>query len=282
MSGTGGERRAAHEHIQRTPQMPLIQDLLTSLEQQIPLDLAEPWDNVGLLLGDARTELKGVMTCLTLTEDVAEEAIREGSNLVITHHPILFKAVKRLTTDTSEGRLLWKLAQAGVSVYSPHTAFDSAREGINQQIATALGLRHSQPIRPRPQSTEGAGRWGRLAVPVSLSDLLLRLEPICLTTQFTYVGELTQCCETIAIACGAAGDFLPDAAALGCQVFVTGETRFHTCLEARSLGMALVMVGHYASERPAVEALARRLASQWSPLRVWASCVEADPVRFHL
>ena len=171
-------------------------------------------------------------------------------------------------------------AKAGVSVYSPHTAFDSAREGINQQLATALGLSHIQPIRPRSPATEGAGRWGRLAVPVTLSDLLLRLKPICHTPQISYVGDLTQCCETIAMACGAAGDFLPDAAALGCQVFITGEARFHACLEARALGTALIMVGHYASERPAVEELARRLAVQWSPLRVWASCVETDPVRF--
>jgi dinuclear metal center YbgI/SA1388 family protein len=261
--------------------MPLIQDFLTSLEQQIPLKLAEPWDNVGLLLGDARTEATGVMTCLTLTEDVAEEAIREGANLVITHHPILFKPVQRLTTDTSEGRLLLRLAQAEVSVYSPHTAFDSAREGINQQLAETLGLHDIQPIRHRPLSTDGAGRWGRLSVPSTLSDLLPRLESICGTQQFTYVGELAHPCDTIAIACGAAGDFLPDAAALGCQVFVTGETRFHTCLEARSLGIDLVMVGHYASERPAVEELARRLAVQWNPLPIWASRVETDPVRFH-
>ena len=260
--------------------MPLIQDLLTALEQQIPLDLAESWDNVGLLLGDARTDARGVMTCLTLTEDVAEEAIREGANLVITHHPILFKAVKRLTTDTSEGRLLLRLAQAGVSVYSPHTAFDSAREGINQQIAVALGLCDIQPVRMKPQSTDGAGRWGRWETPLTLSELLSRLEPICGTKQFTFVGEPTQRCTTIAIACGAAGDFLPDAADLGCQVFLTGETRFHTCLEARSLGIALVMLGHYASERPAVEELARRLAVQWSPLPVWASRIETDPVRY--
>ena len=259
--------------------MPLIQDLLTALEQQIPLDLAEPWDNVGLLLGHACVEARGVMTCLTLTEDVAEEAICEGANLVITHHPILFKAIKRLTTNTSEGRLLLRLAQAGVSVYSPHTAFDSARQGINQQIAVALGLHDIQPIRPRPQSAEGAGRWGHLPFPVTLSELLQRVEPICGTQQFTYVGDLTQPCETIAIACGAAGDFLTDAAALGCQVFLTGETRFHACLEARSLGVALVLVGHYPSERPAVEELARRLAAQWSPLPIWASQVETDPVK---
>jgi len=262
--------------------MPRIQDILTLLEQQIPLNLAEPWDNVGLLLGDSQLEAQGIMTCLTLTEDVAEEAIREGANLVITHHPILFKAVKRLTTDSSEGRMLLSLVRAGVSVYSPHTAFDSARDGINQQIAVALGLRDIQPIRTKPQSTDGAGRWGQFAFPIKLAELLKRLKEVCPAEQYTYVGDLDQTCKIIGIACGAAGDFLPDAAALGCHALITGETRFHACLEARTLGTALVMTGHYASERPAVEELAQQLQAHWSPLKVWASRVETDPVRFCL
>ena len=261
--------------------MTLIQEILSDLEQQIPLNLAESWDNVGLLLGDACLPVKGIMTCLTLTEEVAEEAIHEGANLVITHHPILFKAVKRLTSATGEGRMLLQLARAGINVYSPHTAFDSAREGINQQIAIALGLSNIHPIRVKPQSVDGAGRWGQLSAPRKLSELLLQLKSICPAEQYTIVGDLDQQYDTVGIACGAAGDFLPDAAALGCQVFITGETRFHNCLEARALGVALVMVGHYASERPAVEELARRLAVQWRPLRVWASRVETDPVRFH-
>ncbi len=260
--------------------MPLIRDLLTVLEQQIPLELAESWDNVGLLLGDSEAEVRGVMTCLTLTEDVAAEAIREGANLVIAHHPILFKAVKRITTETIEGRLLLRLTQAGVSVYSPHTAFDSAREGINQQIAVALGLQEILPLRLRPQSQDGAGRWGRLHTPLTLSDLFRKLEFMGGASPLTYVGEPSHSCDTIGIACGSAGEFLTEAAAHGCQAFVTGEARFHHCLEARSLGIALVMVGHYASERPAVEHLASTLALRWAPLNIWASRAESDPIRY--
>jgi len=260
--------------------MPRIHDILTALEQQIPLILAEPWDNVGLLLGDAQNEAAGVMTCLTLTADVADEAIREGANLVVTHHPILFKAIKRLTTETVEGRMLLKLIRAGVSVYSPHTAFDSAREGINQQICEALGLRDIQPIRPRPPSVEGAGRAGQLAFPLRLSELIQRLQEICPAERYTFVGDADQTCKMVGVACGAAGEFLPDAAALGCHVLVTGETRFHTCLEARALDTALIMVGHYASERPGVEQLAAALKTLWSPLKVWASQVETDPITF--
>ena len=260
--------------------MPRIQDILTSLEQQIPLGLAESWDNVGLLLGDAQAEARGIMTCLTLTSDVAEEAITKGANLIVTHHPILFKAVKRLTTETAEGRMLLSLIRAGVSVYSPHTAFDSAREGINQQLSVALGLSEIHPLRPKPLTTDGSGRLGQLVSPIRLDELLSKLKSICPAVRHTYVGDPQLTCQKIAVACGAAGEFLTDAAALGCQVFITGETRFHTCLEARSLGIGLILVGHYASERPAVENLATMLLAQWPNLSVWASQTESDPIQF--
>ena len=260
--------------------MPRIQDILTTLEQQIPLDLAEPWDNVGLLLGDTQVEARGIMTCLTLTSDVADEAIAQGANLIVTHHPILFKAVKRLTTETAEGRMLLSLARAGISVYSPHTAFDSAREGINQQISVALGLSEIEPLRLKPQTSDGSGRMGQLPAPINLEELLRRLKTICPAERHSYVGDLGLTCQKIAVACGAAGEFLADAATLGCEVLITGETRFHTCLEARSLGTALVLVGHYASERPAVENLATKLQTRWPTLSVWASRAETDPIQF--
>ena len=260
--------------------MPRIQDILTSLEQQIPLDLAEPWDNVGLLLGDAQVEARGIMTCLTLTSDVADEAIAQRANLIVTHHPILFKAVKRLTTETAEGRMLLSLIRAGISVYSPHTAFDSASEGINQQISVSLGLSDIEPLRLKPQTSDGSGRMGQLPVPIKLEELLRRLKTICPAERHSYVGDLGLTCQKIAVACGAAGEFLADASTLGCQVLITGETRFHTCLEARSLGTALVLVGHYASERPAVENLATTLQTRWPTLSVWASRAETDPIQF--
>lgn len=260
--------------------MPSILSLLDELEQQIPLGLAEPWDNVGLLWGDADVQATGVMTCLTLTDDVAREAIREGANLIISHHPILFKAVKRITAATDEGRMLLDLARYQVCVYSPHSAFDSAREGINQRIAAALGIATTQPLRPQPGSSDGAGRWGELSTPQTLRTLLERLQSICPGDRFQYVGDLDRECRVVGIACGSAGEFLADASARGCDLFVTGETRFHTCLEARALGVAMVQVGHFASERPSVESLAAELAVKWSPRPVWASRVETDPIRF--
>src|SRR5881392_170879 len=100
--------------------------VLDFLEQFVPPSLAADWDNVGLLLGDRTAEVRRVMTCLTVTPASAAEAIEGGVQLIVTHHPVLFRAVKRLTTDTTEGKMLAGLIRAGVAVYSAHTAFDDA------------------------------------------------------------------------------------------------------------------------------------------------------------
>src|SRR5262245_56920140 len=116
------------------------------LKQFAPPHLAADWDNVGLLVGDGAAEVRRVMTCLTVTPDSAAEAVAEGAQLVVTHHPVLFRPVKRLTADTPEGRGLLSLVRAGVAVYSPHTELDNTRGGINDALARRLGLTEVVPL----------------------------------------------------------------------------------------------------------------------------------------
>lgn len=123
--------------------------ILETLERLAPLNLAADWDNVGLLLGDRRMEVGRVMTCLTVTPETVAEAVAGEAQLIVTHHPILFRAVKRLTADNTEGRMLLSLARAGIAVYSAHTAYDDAPDGINEQLARGLGLATVEPLRKR-------------------------------------------------------------------------------------------------------------------------------------
>ncbi len=129
--------------------MPTVAAVVAFMERLAPLALAADWDNVGLLLGERTAEVRRILTCLTVTPDSAAEAVAEGAGLIVTHHPILFRAVKRLTDDTPEGRMLLALARAGVAVYSPHTAFDDAPDGINALLARRLGLAGVGPLRRR-------------------------------------------------------------------------------------------------------------------------------------
>ena len=263
-----------------------VAEILIFLDDFAPKLLAEDWDNVGLLLGSRDSEATSVMTCLTLTPNVAEEAIAEGANLIVSHHPILFRAVQKLTTDNSEGVMLLNLARANVSVFSPHTRYDSARGGINQQLAELLGLtdvavlRPSDSLEPADGTVDGAGRYGSLSEAISLSEFNDRVKQALKIDNIQYVGAVDHTIQQVAIACGAAAEFLRDAKRAGCDVLLTGEARFHACLEAEQLGMAMVLPGHYATERPAMEQLARILEQQFTELRVWASQSEYDPVQW--
>ncbi|MCI0461975.1 MAG: Nif3-like dinuclear metal center hexameric protein [Gemmataceae bacterium] len=144
--------------------MVTVADLVAFLKQVAPLELAAGWDNVGLLLGDPTAEVRLVMTCLTVTPDSAAEAIESGAQLIVTHHPVLFRPVQHLTATTPEGRMLLSLIRGGVAVYSPHTAFDNSVGG--NILARRLGLTEVQPLR----RGEGAGQ-SKIVVFVPDKDL---------------------------------------------------------------------------------------------------------------
>jgi dinuclear metal center YbgI/SA1388 family protein len=131
-----------------------VATILDYLDQFAPRSLAASWDNVGLLLGDRTAAVQKIMTCLTVTRATAAEAVAEKAQLIVSHHPILFRPVQRLTGDTPEGRLLLSLVQAGVAVCSPHTSFDNTRGGINEIIAGRLGLKDVRPLRLSPAAPQ--------------------------------------------------------------------------------------------------------------------------------
>src|SRR4051812_6889371 len=130
--------------------MPTVAEVAAELEAFAPSRLAADWDNVGLLVGDAAAKVQRILTCLTITPPVVAEAIDGGVNLIVTHHPVLFRAIKRLTNATAEGRMVLDLVGAGIAVYSPHTAFDNTVGGINDQLATRFALIDVRPLRRGP------------------------------------------------------------------------------------------------------------------------------------
>jgi dinuclear metal center YbgI/SA1388 family protein len=254
-----------------------VETIADFLEQFAPRRLAEDWDNVGLLVGDRSRTVERLMTCLTITPSTAAEAVDAGVDLLVTHHPLPFRPLKRLTSDTPGGRMLLELIAARIAVYSPHTAFDSASQGINQRLAEGLGLESIEPLVPDEEGL-GTGRWGFLAQSLTLDGLLERTARFLSLERVQYVGELGQPLGSVAVACGSAGELLAPARELGCEAMLVGETRFHTCLDAEAAGVALLLPGHFASERFAVECLADVLARQFPDLEVWPARRERDPV----
>jgi dinuclear metal center YbgI/SA1388 family protein len=164
-----------------------VASVVELLERFAPLHLAAEWDNVGLLLGDRAARVQRVMTCLTLTPDVAEEAIESKVRLIVTHHPILFRPLKRLTAAHPEGRMLMALIRAGIAVYSPHTAFDNTTGGINDILARRLALTEVVPLRKH----EGP-RQCKVVVFVPDADLA-RVSDALFAAGAGHIGQYSQC-----------------------------------------------------------------------------------------
>lgn len=269
-----------------------LTDVVEFLEGFAPTALAADWDNVGLLLGDRNATVSTVMTCLTVTPEVVAEAIETGVEMIVTHHPMPFRSLKKITTDTIVGRMILDLNRHRINVYSPHTAFDSTAGGINDLISERLGLGDVVPLKPfsaddpRVESGDldpsriGVGRRGNLPQSLSAGDFGRLLKDRFGIAAVKHCGNSDRIVSRIGIACGSAGEFLVDAQQAGCDAFVTGETSFHGCLEAIASGTELFLLGHYGSERFAVEILAEKLADRFVGLTVFASRRERDPVRY--
>jgi len=183
--------------------------------------------------------------------------------------------------------MLLRLIESRVAVDSAHTGYESAALGVNQQLAERLGLVEIAPLRPvlrtvsdTNSETVGSGRYGSLSTEVSLGDWMDRVQHVLKIDSLQYVGDPDAGIKRVAVACGSAAEYLTDAIRAGCQAFLTGEARFHSCLEARTEGVALVLPGHYTTERFAMETLAETLRTLFPGTRIEASREEADPVQW--
>ena len=162
-------------------------DVASFLETIAPLGIASPWDNVGLLLGRRDAPVQRLMTCLTVTPETADEAIRDDAELIVSHHPIFFREFKRLTDSAPEEASLLELARHGLAVYSPHTAFDNALGGINDLIARAIGLQDIAALRE-----SDAERHFKIVVFVPTGDLA-RVSDALFAAGAGQIGQYSQC-----------------------------------------------------------------------------------------
>ena len=300
-NATASENAVASENSTASVNAVKLRELIDALQRIAPLGIAESWDNVGLLVGDPASSIGKVMTCLTLNDGVLSEAIDRKIGLVVSHHPIPFRPLTRITTEDPTGRILWRAMQHSIAIYSPHTAWDNAHEGINRQLAGLLQLGNLRPLVPlmhsensqrgnsqtgkvnqgtsldAPMERElGCGVIGEFAKPVRIDDLVERLGVGIrgMSVRCTDNGE--RLVNRIGIVCGSGGSMLGKAAGERCDLFLTGEATYHQCLEADARGVALLMIGHFASEAFSMRKLAELLAHAFPQIEVGASESESS------
>jgi len=229
-----------------------IKTLVKRLGKEFPLSLAEPWDNVGLLVGDENREITGVQISLDATEKVIDHAIKVGANLIITHHPLIFTGLKNITSKNFMGRKIMKLLENKIAIYSMHTNLDSGTGGLNEYITTKLGVETSKILDEKKDkennSLGGLGRIYSLEKPVKLGEYLDVVKEKLELKSVRVVGELDKEIKKIAVINGSGASYLEKINKLNVDLFITGDIKYHEGLNATEMGIALFDIGHYESE----------------------------------
>ena len=223
-----------------------VGQVLALVDGIAPFELAEPWDNVGLLAGHPDAPVKTVLCALDLRMEVLREAERLGAQLIVTHHPILFRGRKNLCETDGEGRLLNALVRSGIAMIAAHTNFDNANPGVNDALAAVLAL----------SDVEALDSGMRIGAPKQTD-----FGTFCAFVR-EKLGGPTRCygdadkrIVRVAVLGGAGEDYVAIAREAGADVYLTGEMAYHKALDAVDNGLCVIEAGHAATEQPAISML---------------------------
>jgi dinuclear metal center YbgI/SA1388 family protein len=268
-----------------------VKDLLKILDEIAAFGLAEQWDNVGLMLGEPNKSIKGILVALDPTEEVLAEAQEVGTDCIITHHPLIFQPLKAIYTDQPLGRFLRRALANEISVIGCHTNLDQSVGGVNDVLASSLGMQDTRPLLsaendPAAASAAiGFGRVGRLADPLSPEAFIGYLCDFFKLPVLRVAGQLPEEIKTVAVCGGSGSDLAAAAYASGAQVYVTGEVKHSTARWAEATGFCIIDAGHFATENPVVESLAEVLQGVFAEkdinIPVLSTAKQQNPFVYH-
>ena len=244
--------------------MTTVQQLYEAMQALAPLELAESWDNPGLLV-DCAGEVTRVLVTLDITPEVVAEAAAKHCEAIVAHHPVIFDPLKKLGPQD----VPFQLVRAGVSAICMHTNLDAAAGGVNEVLAGIFGMQDPEPF------AEGCGRVGSIE-PITVPQLARKAQQ-----------ELAARCNApdagpavLAVISGAGGSLFEEALAVGADCLLTGEANHHHACDAKRLGLSLIAAGHYATEFPVTAAVAEKLRAALPGVEVLVSTANKDPYTY--
>jgi dinuclear metal center YbgI/SA1388 family protein len=245
--------------------VPSVGDVVAALEARYPPAEAEPWDRVGLVVGEPGAAVVRVLFVIDCVATTVDEAIAVGADLIVAHHPLLLRGVHSVATTSYKGALVHQMIRAGVALFVAHTNADRAHPGVSDVLADRLGLTEVAPV---PGALRLPLRRGRLVQPVTLAALAERAAA-CLPSTAGGVrigGDPDRLVSTVAVAAGAGDEFLADATAAGVDAYLTADLRHHPASEhLAGGGPALLDCAHWATERPWLDTAAADLRTDLGP-----------------
>ena len=260
--------------------MPTVREIEQSLFRLAPREGAMEWDNVGHLLGDPEHQVSRVLVALDITEAVVDEAAASGCQLVVSHHPVMnckWLPVQTVRSDTPQGHLLLKLLRAEIAAICMHTNLDVAPGGVNDALASALGLEDPGPL----GDLDGLCRMGNLTSPIPLQEFAGYVCRALGANGVRYAGT-GKPVQKVAVGGGACGDYEDVAIAAGCDTFVTSDLTYHQFLDAAGKGINLIDAGHFPTEDPVCARLVTYLKAQFSGLEVTKSASHREVIQYYV
>jgi len=260
----------------------IVADLIDMMEQIAPLDLAEDWDNPGLQIGRRDWPVKRVWISLDPIPLVVSAACSAGIDLLITHHPLIFKAPKFIDFATPLGQIIQQSACCRLSIYSAHTNLDAAAGGINDILAARLGMTDSDAlVKGAVAKGRGIGRVGTLVRPMTLGALARKIKETMGVPMLKYTGPPDLPVRRVAVCSGSGSSLMGAFFASRADVFVSGDLKYHDARDVEAAGLGVIDMGHFASEHFIVDILVERLRAEVTKrsMTVWigACSLEKDP-----
>lgn len=260
-----------------------VNDITKRIEELAPLSLSADFDNTGLLVGRGEMQVKKVLVTLDVDEKVCHEAVKEGADLIISHHPVMFHAVKRLTENTPMERLLRCLISNDIALYSAHTNLDCAKGGINDLMAEKLGITDTtviEEVYSQKGISEGFGRKGVLKEPMTLKSLISLYKREFDVETVRYVGDEDRIIKTVALNTGGGAFALDSLIGTDTDLFISGDFKYNQLRDAYENNLCIIDAFHYDSEKISMELFYDYLKNNFETLDVIKSKENISVIKY--
>lgn len=256
-----------------------VNDIAAAIEQYAPIHLQEEYDNSGLQVGDPSMRVGSVLVCLSVTEDIIEEAVRRECNMIVSHHPLFFHPVRQLTGSSTTERIAAAAIRCGIAIYSAHTNLDSAFGGVSYEMAHRLELKHLVPLEPTaPEAATGLGIVGEPIRPLPALEFLQQLKTVFEVKALRYSAlSPTLVVRRVALCGGSGASLIRAAIRTKADAYVCGDIKYHD-YDSYGSEILLADIGHFEGELCAKNILRRIIKKAWPETTVMLAEDEKNPV----
>jgi len=246
-------------------------DIIKYLETKFPKEAAYEWDNVGLQVGSLNQRVRKVLITLDVTKEVVQEAIEQKVELIISHHPLIFKPIMNVQFETPRGWIIQHCIKHGIALYSMHTNYDVCDGGMNDDFAKRLGLRNVSLL----DETENIGRIGEMD-PIPFLVFVENLKAAFLLSDIKLIGKPREMIQKIGFSLGSGSHHMSQAKRKNCDLYLTGDVTYHSALDAIQMGLAILDIGHNV-ESIFKATIQQDLMLKFSDIEILISSVNTNP-----